>query len=95
MGILTTTIIIDFFSRVFLKKYYWEIIELLRTSGGKEYEKYAVRLVFDDNKKITTSSFKFRFPRYDIEDFIDFVSDKSQKEPIYKRYMKDFEQEAD
>jgi len=60
-----------------------------RTSSGKEYEKYLVILVFDDGKEIATNDFGYRFLKNDIQDFIDFVSDKSEKEPIVKRYVKD------
>ncbi len=61
-----------------------------RTSGGNDYRSATVRLVFDDGRKITTSDFGYKYSMPDIQDFIDFVSDKSGKEPVVKKYIWDF-----
>lgn len=61
-----------------------------RTASGADYENFVVRIVFDDGKKIATSDLGYRFLRRDIQHFIDFVSEKSNKEPIVKKYVKDF-----
>jgi len=161
MGYLTVFIAVDFLSRVFLKRYYFEICDFLKIYGGFSsyrsrflldmffglfsfatiiylvffsnwyvifrndvivsnslggfgertynysqiekiyvsthsklsnavYKNFAVRIVFNDEKKITTSDFGYRFAQQEIQSFIDFVSEKTKKEPVVKKFMEDF-----
>lgn len=161
MGLLTAMIVVDFLTRIFFRKYYYEICDNLkiyggfctprtgmldvvnvicsllaiisltvftnsylifnndnivansigsfkgktysysqiekiyvsthkRTARGVVYEDYVVRIFFDDGKEVATTDFGYRFLQHDIQHIIDFVSEKSNKEPIVRKYVKDF-----